>query len=96
MNLSKKQQHYLRGLGHSLKPVVTVGDKGLSESVLRELDLSLGHHELIKVKIRAGREDRPTLTDRILKASGATLIHSVGQMILLFRRNPDRPRITLP
>ena len=51
MNLSNKQKQYLKGLAHSLKPVIQLGNNGLTEGVLAETDIALNHHELIKVKV---------------------------------------------
>ena len=59
MQLSTSQKKHLRGLAHKLKPVVTIGDKGLSPGVMEEYRNALDHHELIKVRIRAGDRDDP-------------------------------------
>lgn len=56
MNLSTKQKQHLKGLAHPLKPVVMLGNNGLTEGVLAEIEQALEHHELIKVKIAS--EDR--------------------------------------
>ena len=50
MNLNKKQIQHLKGLAHSLKPVVMLGANGLTEAVVAEIDYALNHHELIKIK----------------------------------------------
>ena len=54
MKLSDKQKQYLRGLAHSLKPVVHIGSAGITPGLLTELDRNLEHHELLKVKLRVG------------------------------------------
>ena len=51
MTLNKKQIQYLKGVAHSLKPIVLLGNNGLTEAVVAEIDYALNHHELIKVKI---------------------------------------------
>jgi RNA-binding protein len=62
MNLSDSQKKFLRGLGHQLKPVIMVGDAGLSESLLQEFCSTIEHHELIKIRVRAGdREQRDSI-----------------------------------
>jgi RNA-binding protein len=96
MQLSDAQKRHLRGLGHHLKPVVWVGQHGLSDSVMLEIDQALDSHELIKVKIAADRDTRQALTVEICEKTDAELIQSIGQMLVLFRRNPDKPRIALP
>ena len=59
INLTAHQKRYLRGLAHSLKPVVMIGASGLTENVIAEIDASIEHHELIKVRVNAtDREER--------------------------------------
>ena len=96
MSLSDYQKRYLRGLGHHLKPVVWIGQHGLTDAVLGEIGLALDSHELIKVKVAADREERATITQHVCAATGAELIHAIGQMIVLFRRNPKKPKVALP
>ena len=96
MNLSDHQKRHLRGLGHHLKPVVWVGQHGLTDAVLGESEVALDAHELIKVKVAADREERVEIGDRICAATGASLIHKIGQMLILFRRNTKKPKIALP
>jgi RNA-binding protein len=86
----------LRAIGHKLKPVVTVAGQGLTPGVIAELDRALGDHELIKVKLAAGsREARSEISEQICRQSGAELVQSVGNILLLLRRSasPD-PRLS--
>ena len=96
MQLSDAQKRHLRGLGHHLKPVVWVGQHGLSNNVMLEIEQALDSHELIKVKVAADRDTRRTLSGQICEKTDADLIQGIGQMLVLFRRNPDKPRIALP
>lgn len=97
MTLSETQKKYLRGLGHTLKPVVTVANAGLSESLLQEFETSIGHHELIKVKFRTGdRNERDQLIEELCKSGSAELVVRVGNIVLLYRRNSKKPKIRLP
>jgi len=76
----------LRAIGHKLKPVVTVAGKGLTENVLIELDRALTDHELIKVKLAVGsREGRTAMAEQICAQTGATLVQSIGNVVLLLR-----------
>jgi RNA-binding protein len=76
----------LRAIGHKLKPVVTVAGKGLTETVLAELDRALNDHELIKVKLAAGsREARNAMAAQLCEQTGATLVQSIGNVVLLLR-----------
>lgn len=96
MTLNNRQIKHLRGLSHDLNPVVMVGDKGLSENVLQEINSALDHHELIKVRIRADREQRREWMDKIATACAAERVHSIGQVACYFRRNPKKPSVELP
>lgn len=96
MSLNPAQIRYLRGLGHHLRPVVTIADKGLSENVLAELDSALNTHELIKVKMRGDRETRKAWIEEIGKQFRAERIHVIGQVACFYRRNPQKPVIVLP
>jgi RNA-binding protein len=88
VNTANKKK--LRAEAHSLKPVVMIGQSGLTDAVLAELQLALNTHELLKVKIRAEREDRKLITEKICANSGAELIQSIGQIAVIYRLNPNK------
>jgi RNA-binding protein len=97
MSLSESQKKHLRGLGHALKPVIMIGDAGLSEGVRSEFKAALEHHELIKVRVRVGDRDARDATFRALcEETGAELIQRVGNVALLYRENPEKKKISLP
>ncbi len=96
MSLSNAQKRYLRGLGHHLKPVVTIAEKGLTENVSAEIELALTHHELVKIKLRQAREQRKDCIRQIAENTGAELVHSIGQIACYYRKNPDKAKIALP
>ncbi len=97
MSLSNSQLRHLRGLGHVLKPVVAIAGKGLSDTVMAELEIALDHHELIKVRISADdRETRDALIESLLMRSRAEKVQRVGHVLTLFRRNPRDPKVELP
>jgi len=90
MALTEKLKRELRGRGHALKPVVSIGSAGLSEAVLREIDLSLEHHELMKIKITGtDRDTRRDLIGRLCSACGAELVQAVGHIALIYREAAD-------
>jgi len=91
MNLSEPQKKYLRGRGHDLKPLIMVGDAGLTESLLAEFESTLAHHELIKVKVRADdRSARDKMIETLCADHSASLIQRIGNVALLYRANPDK------
>ena len=95
--LTEHQKKYLRGMGHKLKPVVMVGDAGLSGSLLEEYERTLEHHELIKVKVRVGdREARDEIIARLCSDGGAELVQRIGNTALVYRKNTEKPKILLP
>jgi RNA-binding protein len=96
MALSSQQIRFLRGLTHSLQPVVTIADKGLSDTVLAEIEGALKHHELIKIKMRAEREVRKHWVEEITKLCKAQPVHIIGQVASFYRRNTRKPVISLP
>ena len=86
----------LRAIGHKLKPVVTVGGNGLNEAVVAELERALTQHELIKVKLAVGgREAKAEVSKELCETTGAELVQSIGNIILVLRRaeKPD-PRLS--
>ena len=91
MNISESQKKYLRGRGHDLKPLIMVGDAGLSEALLAEYESTLAHHELIKVKVRAAdRESRDEMINKLCDDHSASLIQRVGSVALIYRENRDK------
>ena len=91
MTLSESQKKYLRGRGHQLKPIITVGNAGLSEAVLAEYESTLAHHELIKVKLPAGDRDvRDEMVKTLCDDHSAILVQRIGNVALLYRPNPDK------
>ena len=75
---------------HALKPVILIGQHGLSATLLKELNLALAHHELIKVKLPESlRDERAALTEAILEQSQAHLVQSMGRIITLYKEKED-------
>jgi RNA-binding protein len=92
MTLSNDDKKHLRRLGHNLNPVATVASKGLSESVLAEIDRALNDHELIKVKLAVGNSDaKRQVTETICEKLSANVVQSIGHIVLLLRKakNPN-------
>lgn len=96
MDLTERQRKLLRGLGHKLKPVIYVGQAGISDTLLKELKQSLAHHELLKVSVRVtDRAIRDSTIADLAGQSGAQLVQTTGNMALLYRRHPKTPKIKL-
>lgn len=91
MNSAQKKQ--FKTEAHLLNPVLTIGQAGLTESVLKELEITLDTHELIKIKIRAEKEDRKQISNQIIEESKAELVQSIGQIIVIYRKKPPAPKV---
>jgi RNA-binding protein len=93
--LTSRQRKHLRGLAHALEPVVHVGQAGVTDAVLAELERALAAHELIKVRLHQP-EDKKALAAAVEGRTGATSCGLVGHVVILYRRHPETPRIALP
>lgn len=96
MQLSKQQIKHLLSLSHNLKPVILIGQNGITENVLNELEIALDHHELVKIKIAGDdRESRAEAIETLRNKTSAEKIQSIGKTLTLFRRNIKKPKIEL-
>jgi RNA-binding protein len=97
LDLTGKQRRHLRALGHALRPVAQVGKEGLSEGIVAAIARALADHELIKVKLgEAAGVDRHAAADEIAARTGSAVAQVLGNTILLYRPDPEEPRIALP
>jgi len=93
MSLTTQQIKTLKKLAHHLKPVVMLGQQGVSESLLNEIDLSLAAHELIKVKLAGSeRDERQQLAQLIGGRVEAEVVQIIGQMAVFYRPNPEKKK----
>ena len=88
--LTNTQIKFLKGIAHGLKPVIIIGSNGITESLTEELESSLTHHELLKIKIANGeREERKEMITYLQEKTGAVLVQSIGKTFVIFRQNED-------
>lgn len=93
--LTPAQRQFLKGLAHALSPVVIIGEKGLTEAVIKEIDQALKAHELIKIK--AGSDDKETRSqwqEEICSQLGATPVQMIGKILVVYRP-AEKPVIQL-
>ena len=96
MNLKKKQIQYLKGVAHSLKPIVLLGNNGLTEAVVAEIDYALNHHELIKVKIPTDdKEKKGLIVEAICRETKSTKIQVIGKTLIIYRQSEEH-KIRIP
>ena len=97
LTLSERQRKHLRALAHALKPVIRVGNGGLTAAVTAEAARALNDHELIKVKgPGGGREARDELFAALARETGSALVHRIGNVAVLYRPRAQLPRILIP
>jgi len=95
--LSEKQRRHLRGLAHALKPVVRLGNAGVTAAVAQETARALHDHELIKVKAAGAlRDARDAIFNELAQRTGSALVHRIGNVAVLYRARPGIPRIVMP
>lgn len=87
--LTAAQRKALKARAHPLHPVVTIGSHGLTPAVLREIDINLKSHELIKIKTAEDRAVREDYLVRICQALGAAPVQHIGKILVLYRPNPE-------
>jgi RNA-binding protein len=95
--LSERQRKHLRALAHAVKPVIRLGNAGLTPAVTAETVRALEDHELIKVKAPGGdRTARDELFAALARDTGSALVHRVGNVAVLYRPREKLPRILIP
>jgi RNA-binding protein len=93
MHLNPQQIRELKRLAHHLKPVVMLGQQGLGENQLNEIDIALDTHELIKVKLAgADKAERDQISSEIATRQKASLIQIIGRVAIFYRPNPDKKK----
>ena len=96
--LNPKQRQYLKGLAHTLKPILHIGKDGLTEAALRTIESAFNSSELIKVKIldqapESADEGGEAIASRL---KDVKLVQVIGKTVILYRRHPKKPNIRLP
>jgi len=95
--LTSKQKQYLKGLAHSLSPIVRVGKAGVTEGVESETRKALESHELIKVRVDIDDStDRKLMAASLAESTDATLVATLGKIAILYREREEEPEIKLP
>jgi len=86
VTLTPAEKKALKAQAHALDPVVLIGDKGLTPNVVKEIDMNLNAHGLIKVRVAGDdREARLEYAQSICAETGAALVQHIGKLLVLFR-----------
>ena len=89
--LTPSERRALKTRAHPLVPVVLVGDKGLTGAVLAEIERAISIHELIKIRVQAGREDRERILGEICARTNASAVQHIGKVLVIYRNKPPQP-----
>jgi len=96
VGLTGKQRRRLRALAHRQKPLVQIGQRGLTNAVASQVDAALSDHELIKVRLLAEAPiGRREAADWLTERTGCEVAGTIGRVLILYRRHPEHPRIRL-
>ena len=88
--MTARERAHLKARAHALEPVVHAGSSGVSDTLVAEVDRALTAHELIKVKVGVDdRKARVAFGDEICARTGATAVHRVGKVLILWRPRPE-------
>lgn len=100
LELKGFQKQYLKGLAHHLKPVVLIGQQGVTPALMASLEEALHAHELIKVKFNDFKEKdmKEALLEDLLRESGAAHVATIGHIVILYRpcKTTEKRKIRLP
>ena len=88
--ITSQERSALRSAAHSLNPIVLIGDKGLTQAVLKEIDVGLNAHELIKVRVSGkDKTQRNEILETICAELNCAPVHHLGHVLILYRPNLD-------
>ena len=91
-DLTSAQKKYLRGLAHSLEPIVLIGKKGFSTELCEAITKALNDHELIKVKFNDFKEDKKELSCLLEQNTDSNLVGLVGNIAILYKEQKDKKK----
>ena len=88
-NLSSSQRSYLRSKAHHLEPVVLIGKYGITDGAIESIDRVLEARELIKIKFCELKDEKLSLSEKIIELTNSQVVGVIGHMVIIFRQNPD-------
>jgi len=90
-SITTKQNQHLRRLAHHLKPVIIIGNAGLTEAVMEEIKLAIAFHELVKIKLNGtDKTARSEMIDNIITNTGAHHVQSIGHVAVFYKTSDER------
>ncbi len=95
LSLTVAERLALKGRAHPLKPIVIIGNAGLTEPVLKEIAASLKIHELIKIRVMAERPQRESMLTEICTQLNAAPVQHIGKILVVYQPNPEAQQIAI-
>jgi RNA-binding protein len=97
VTLDGRATRHLRGLGHALDPVVSIGKNGITDAIVAQTAGALLRHELVKVRVQGEAPvDRKEAGAHLAAATRSALAQVLGRTFLLYKPHPEKPRIVVP
>lgn len=95
--ITGKQKRFLKGEAHHLDPLVRVGQEGITPGLVSAVSEVLERHELVKIKLLENAPtDKNAAGPELAEACGAHHVGTVGRIVILYRRHPEKPKLPLP
>ena len=88
--ITPNERRDLKSRAHHLRPVVMVGQKGITDELIAATDRALADHELIKIKFIEFKEERRELADEIVRRTASDLVAIIGNVAILYREGDDK------
>ena len=95
--ITSKQRSFLKSLAHNIDPAVYIGKAGVTENVVKEIDMCLEARELVKVKLQEGCDLTPKdVANDVATRLGAEFVQAIGRKFTLYRQSKENKQIELP
>ena len=92
--LTSKQRAHLKGLAHNLDPIFLIGKGGVTDTMIKEIDITIEKRELIKLKVlNNSAEDPREAGNQIAEKIGAELVQVIGGKFIIYRPSKENPQI---
>ena len=88
--LSGSRKRELKSMAHHLNPVIQIGQKGLSESLVKAFEKAIDDHELIKVKFVDFKESKRELAENLGRDTGSCLVEIIGNVAIFYREKEEK------
>ena len=95
--ITSKQRSFLKSLAHNIDPAVYISKAGVTENVVKEIDMCLEARELVKVKLQEGCDLTPKdVANDVAARLGAEFVQAIGRKFTLYRQSKENKQIELP